>query len=493
VRAQAVVHSARVVVIGAGANELVAAHTLARAGRKVLVFEAQTLHDDEGWVPQQIVSDLGLDRAGLTVVHRDPWLTIPLADGGRLALSTDVAQSAEAIRRVSPRDADRWPAFCARMAQLARLLEKLYLAPPPDLMRRGVGELARHARLGLRLRGLGREGITDLFRILPISAADWLDDWFQSDALKGALGAAGIRHLRHGPRAGGTAFALLHRHVGAPPGVFRSTSSNVMQVLASLPGIEIRRGAKIAAIDVRAGHVAGITLASGEHVAASVVVSGLDPRRTLFELVDPNWLDPDFTRAVGNIRSRGVTAQVDVTLDRAPDFVRLVIAPSLDHLERASDDAKYGRISRRPYLEARAVNAGADGRHRLKVHVQYAPYTLADGEWDASRRSVLGDQVVHALAEHLPGGDAAITERSVLTPGDLEASAGWPEGQSDHAELALDQLLWMRPIPALARYRTPVAGLYLCGPAMHPGGGIVGAAGANAAREILRNARHRSN
>lgn len=474
--------SGKAIVIGAGPNELVAAHSLARAGRKVLVFDTQTSHDDEGWIPPQIVRDLALDRAGLTVVHPDPWLSIPLPDGGRLELSQDVAQSAAAIRRVSPRDAERWPGFCAQMARLARLLKALYTAPPPDPTRRGIGELARQAWLGLRLRSFGPEGVTDLFRILPMSAADWLDDWFESDALKGALGAAGIRHLRHGPRAGGTAFALLHRHVGAPPGVFRPASSNVSRVLAGLPGIEIRRGAEIAAIDVRAGHVAGITLASGEHLAAPVVVSGADPRRTLLELMDPGWLDPEITRAIGNIRSRGVTARVHVTLDRAPGFARLVVAPSLDHLERASDDAKYGRISQQPYLEARAINAAANGRHRLEVDVQYAPYELADGEWDASRRSALGDRVVHTLAEHLPGGDTAITERSVLTPRDLEASAGWPEGQPDHAELSLDQFLWMRPIPALARYRTPVAGLYLCGPAMHPGGGIIGAAGAHAAR-----------
>jgi phytoene dehydrogenase-like protein len=256
--------------------------------------------------------------------------------------------------------------------------------------------------------------------------------------------------------------------------------------LSGLPGIEIRRGTEVTAINVHAGRVTGVTLANGAQLAAPLVVSGLDPRRTLLELMDPGWLDPALARAVRNIRSRGVTARVSLTLDRSPGFTRLVIAPSLDHLERASDDAKYGRISQQPYLEAKAGEAVLDGRHRLEVHMQYAPYALADGEWDAARRSALGDLVVHALADHIPGGDAAITERSVLTPRDLAERAGWPEGQPAHAELALDQILWMRPIPALARYRTPVAGLSLCGPATHPGGGIVGAAGANAAREILR-------
>jgi phytoene dehydrogenase-like protein len=477
--------STRTIVIGDGADALVAAHYLARAGRKVMVLAGDVVHDEEGWIPPHIVRDLGLDRAGLEFARNDPWLTVPLPDGDRLALGHDVAQTAAAIRRVSPRDADRWPAFCMRMGRLARMLEALYVAPPPDPARRGLGRLARRAALAMDYRRLGRAGMTDLLRALPMSVADLLDDWFETDALKGALGALAIRHLRHGPRAGGTALALLHQHVGSPLGVFRPARSTIQKVLAGLPGVEIRRGVEVAAIDVRAERVEGVTLASGEQFAAPTVVSGVDPRRTLLELVDAGWLDPEFTRAVRNIRCRGVAARVTLALDRPPGFDALAVALSLDYLERASDDAKYGRISQRPYLEARVSDRGAAGRHRLEVHVQYAPYALADGAWDASRRSALGDLVVHTLAEHLPGADAGITERSVLTPHDLERTAGWPEGQPRHAELSLDQFLWMRPIPQLAHYRTPIAGLYLCGPALHPGGAIIGAAGANAAREII--------
>jgi phytoene dehydrogenase-like protein len=478
--------NARAIVIGDGADALVAAHYLARAGRKVIVLGVGIAHDEAGWVPPHVVRDLGLDGAGLEHARPDPWLTVPLPDGGRIALAHDVAQTAEAIRRVSPRDAERWPAFCMRMARLARMLEALYVTSPPDPGDRGLGAFARGASLALDFRRLGREGMTDLLRTLPMSVADLLDDWFETDAIKGALGALAIRNLRHGPRAGGTAYALLHQHVGSPPGVFAPARSNVSKVLAGLPGVEIRRGAEIATIDVRAERVEGVTLANGERITASTVVSGIDPRRTLLVLVDAGWLDPEFTRAVRNIRCRGVAARVELALDRPPGFDVLAVAPSLDHLERASDDAKYGRISQRPYLEARVSERGAAGRHRLEVHVQYAPYALADGAWDASRRSALGDLVVQTLAEHLPGADAGITARSVLTPHDLERTAGWPEGQPRHAELALDQFLWMRPIPQLARYRTPIAGLYLCGPAMHPGGGVIGASGANAAREIIR-------
>jgi phytoene dehydrogenase-like protein len=483
------------VVLGAGANELVAAHLLARAGHQVLVLDERVAAgeaDDEGWIPPKIVRDLGLASHGLTVEHADPWAAVALPAGSRLELWQDMTRSVESIRRVSPRDAAKWPEFCERMARIARVLEPIYAAPPPDPLTRAPGELLRLGALGLRVRRLGRQGIEDLLRLLPMPVADLLDDWFEHDALKGVLGAAGVRHLRYGPRASGTAFLLLHHHVGSPPGVFHPPRSNLRQVLARLPGIEIRRGAGVARIDVRDGRVAGVTLANGEALATSLVVSGLDPRRTLLELVDPGWLDPEAVRAVRNIRGRGVAARVTLTLDQAPGFETLTVAPSLDHLERAADDAKHGRISRRPYVEARNAGATGDGRHRVEVHLQYAPHALADGEWHGVRRAALGQLALETLAEHVSELRAAEVETRVLSPRDLELEHGWPEGQAHHAELTLDQLLWMRPTPALARYRTPIEGLHLCGPATHPGGAIAGAGGANAARVILHEARRRA-
>jgi phytoene dehydrogenase-like protein len=473
--------SAPVVVIGAGANELVAAHYLARAGHRVVVLD---LHDADpgatvGWFPPRIARELGLAQGGLHIERADPWAAAALPDGGRLELWQDMARSVASIRRLSPRDAEKWPDFCARMARLARLLEALYAAPPPDPLASRAPELVRLAGMGLRTRRLGRQGMTDLLRLLPMSVADFLDDWFESDALKGVLGAAGVMHLQQGPRSGGTAFALLHQHVGNPVGVFRAARSNLGQVLAGLPGIEIRRGVSVACIVVREGRAAGVVLAGGEEIAAACVVSGVDPRRTLLEMLEPGWLDPEAVRSVRSIRSRGVAAEVAFTLDRSPDFSTLVIAPSLDYLERAYDDAKYRRVSQRPYLEA--TN---DGERHVNVHVQYAPYALAEGEWDEVCRAALGRVVEDLLTPHL---GVTVVERAVRSPRDLESAYGWPEGQAHHAELALDQLLWMRPTPGLARYRTPVAGLYLCGSAMHPGAGIAGAAGANAARVILRD------
>lgn len=474
--------STPVVVIGANADALVAAHTLARAGRTVLVLDEHGAEPDgtAGWIPPRIVRDLGLAQRGLQIERIDPWATAPLPDGGRFELWHDMARSVKSIGRISPRDAGKWPEFCAQMARLARLLEGLYAAPPPDPLATEPMELVGLAGLGLRARRLGRRGLTDLLRLLPMSVADFLDDWFESDALKGLLGAGGVLHLHQGPRSGGTAFALLHRHVGSPPGVFRPARSNVVQVLRDLRGIEIRRGTPVERIVVRDGRATGVVLAGGEEIAASLVVSGADPRRTLLELVEPGWLDPETIRAVRGIRARSVVAQATLTLDRAPGFGTLVVAPSLDYLERAYDDAKHRRVAADPYLEARA-----DGQRRVIVHMQYAPYALAEGDWNDARRAALGQRVVELLSPHL---GAKVVERQVQTPRELEAAYGWPEGQADHAELALDQLLWMRPTPALARYRAPIDGLWLCGPGMHPGAGVAGAAGANAGRMILREA-----
>jgi phytoene dehydrogenase-like protein len=310
----------------------------------------------------------------------DPWAVAELPQDGSLELWRDMARSVESIRRVSERDAARWPDFCARMARLARFLERIYLDAPPDPL--GV-------RFAVRARLLGKQGLIDLMRLLPMSVAELLDDWFESDALKGVLGAAGVMGLRQGPRSGGTAFVFLHHHVGSPPGVFRPPRTAV-----SLSG-EMRRSV-LQRIDVKEGRVQGITLADGTEIAADLVVSTLHPQRTLLELVDPAWLDPELVRAVRHIRSR------------APAFTTFVHAPSLDHLERAHDAAKYG------------------------------------------------------------------IEGSSLSPQSV-------------AELALDQVLWMRPVPELAHYRTPVPGLWLCGPSMHPGPGILGASGYNAARAVLAN------
>jgi phytoene dehydrogenase-like protein len=408
---------------------------------------------EAGWVPPAVLRELGLD---LRLEWPDPWASVLLEDGGTLDLWQDMGRTVESLRRLSPRDAGKWPEFCRRMAALAAVFEALYAEPPANPL---------DVRVAMRVRRLGRQGMEDLMRVLPMPVAELLDDWFECDALKGALGAMGIVHIQQGPRSAGTAFRFLHHHTGSPPGVFRPPRSNLGAVLRAAAGIETRSAA-VARISVRGGRAGGVVLASGEEVEASLVVSALDPRRTLLELADPRWLDPELARAVSHIRRRGAAARVYFRKQSR----NLVIAPSLDYLERAYDDVKYARVSRAPYLEARTADGGTE------VHFQYAP-------------PAGGADIAEAARRLLPG--LADAEASLFAPRELEAREGWPEGQAYHAELALDQALWMRPLPQLAHYRTPVDGLWLCGPGMHPGGGIPGAAGYNCARTLLAQASKR--
>lgn len=477
------------IVIGAGVNGLVTAAYLARAGRKVTVLEARTHQErasEIGWIPPRVIRDLDLVRHGLTVTPPDPWISAPLPAGGRLELWQDLSKSVESIRRVSPKDAERWPRFTERMAKLARLLETLYLAPPPDLHSTRVSELLRLAGFGWRARRAGKETIVDLLRILPMSVQELLDDWFEHDTLKAILGAGGVSHICEGPRSGGTAFVLLHHHVGSPRGVFRRAAwkgVGAFEEAARARGVTVKRGAEVRAIVVKDGRAAGVALASGETLPASVVASSADTARTLLGLVEASWLDPEFVRAVQHIKTRGVTARVKLTLAKAPDFERLLVAPTLEYLERAYDDAKYGRVSSRPCIEARAEGS------TVHADVQYVPHTLREGAWDDPRRNALGDLVVKLLGDAVPGLAPRVTAREVLTPKDLDARFGFPGGHLYHGELTLDQILFMRPVPACANYVTPVEGLYLCGAATHPGGGILGASGFNAARAMLGGTR----
>lgn len=479
------------VVIGAGVNELVAAHYLARAGYSVTVVSPDNKpaeRFDTGWVPPRIVTELGLEADVLSKPQTEPWAAAPLAGGGRLELTSDVRATAEAIGRLSARDGAKWPAFCERTYAYAGVLESLYLKPPPDPLAQNIGGLAQLARDAWRVRGLGRSLMEDFMRLLPMPVGDFLDDWFECDALKGMLGAAGVMHAFHGPRSGGTAFNLLHHHLGSAPGVFAPPVSRLHATLSKREGVQKRSGAA-ARVLVSEGQVSGVLLENGETIEAGILATGFAPRRALLELLDPGLLAPQLVRAVRNLRCRGVVAEVDLVLERDPGFSRLVIAPSLDYLERAYDDAKYGRESAKPYLEARVQNPGEAGRVMVRVHVQYVPYAMRGAEWDSARSQALGRSVVAQLAEAVPGFDGWVIEQHVLTPQDLERVYGYPQGQAYHAELALDQVLWMRPVPELAQYRTPVRGFYLCGPAMHPGAGIAGAAGANAASVMLSDLR----
>ena len=528
------------ILIGAGHNGLVTACYLAKAGLKVLVLERRPVVGGAvvteeifpgfkfdacahgGQLRPDIVRDLGLTQHGLEVAAERANSTIfaPQPDGKYLLLSQGIAQTVESIERFSRADAKQWSVFVTLLSKVAALLNEAYALTPPRVPAITPAEMPALAQLGLKLRGLGKKDMMEAVRMLPMSVAELLDEWFESDALKGAVGAFGVHGVMQGPMSGGTAFVLLH-HWAINGGLFRpivrgrmGQIANALANAAKAWGAEIRTGAEVAQIMVQDGKAIGVALASGEEINGRLVISNADPRRTFVgnhvglpgdrkgsPLLDPLELDPSFVRAVQNIRMRGACAKVNLALNGLPQFAgandhsplhgTIVISPSLKYLERAYDAAKYGSYSPKPYLEIvlPSVNdpsLAPEGRHVISIFAQYAPYHLKEGTW-AERREALGDLVIETLSEYAPNLQSLITNYQVLTPLDLEEQYGLTEGNIHHGEMMLDQILFMRPVPGWAQYHTPIENLYLCGAGTHPGGGVSGAPGRNAARQILKD------
>ena len=517
------------IVIGAGVNELVAANYLARAGQRVLVLEDRevpggahvteetipgfrfdTCASDIGFLNPQIIQDLDLRKHGLEILSVESGVFSPVPNGDGLLLREE-ADTVASIARLSPADASRWMPFSERIARLAGFLWSLYCQLPPLPTSKRRKDLLALLGVGRRLRGLGKVEMIEFLRTVPMPVADFLDDWFESDALKGALGAAGVSHIFQGPKSAGTAFVMLHHYVGRPAGALRSRTV-VRGGIGTLPnalaraligqGGELQTGAGVARILVHAGRVKGVVVRGGDEISAHRIVCGADPKRTFLELVDPVHSDPEFLRRVQHIKLHGVAAKVNLALGELPDFGcpethlrgTISIAPSLDYLERAYDDSKYGRISRHPYLEATIPSLvdsslAPSGKHVMSVWMQYAPYRLREGEWNAETREALGERVIEALARYAPNLPGAIIDRQVLGPRDIESWFGLTEGHLYQGDLTLDQILFMRPIPGWSRYATPIKGLYLAGPGTHPGGGLAGMSGYLAANQMLKERR----
>ena len=515
-----------VVVIGAGANGLVAATVLGRAGLRVLLlekeavaggqgrvvefapgFRAAPLAVDPGWLPPQVARAAGLE--GLRRIPVDAPVTLGLDEGESLTLWRDPTRAANEIRRLSETDAGRWPAFAARLRKFAAFLEALYVLPAPDIDLT-AGDWWPLIGLARKFRGLGRADMIELLRLLPMSVWEVLDDTFESPALKAAVAPGGLRDHRQGPRSGATGFVLLHYLVGCDEGAVRGRDpwqdgpgafTRAAEAAARSAGVMLRTSAEVTRIEVRDDAVAGVVLAGGEEIAARRVLSTADPARTLLGWVDPVWLDPEFIHAVRNIRFRGCTAFVLYALDGLPDVPGLsapealggivTLTASLEALERAADAAKYGMPSERPHVEfstpsVHAPGLAPEGKHVLVARVQYAPYRLSDDvAGDGGWRDRLADDATAAIGGVIPSFGTRVLHRVAWTPQDLEQSFGLTEGAPTHGEMSLDQILFMRPVAGWSRHATPIRGLYLGGAGTHPGPGILGGSGWLASLRLL--------
>ena len=514
------------VVIGAGHNGLVCAALLAAAGLDVMVverrdrpggaadteeialgFRAPVAAHTVGRFRRSLIRRLGLPNHGLRLIEPEAAAFVPSPDGRSLTLWTDPRRTAVELELWSRRDADAYPRFDRKIRSLASLVAYLHAMTPPDPTGPSLSDALGGLRLLRGLRRLGGPGNTrEVLRVLPMAVADLVKDAFQTELLRGAIAARGVQYTAMGPWSAGTVAVLLSESVGGGGAAGRSTLAaggpatlaDALAAAARAAGAEVRCGTEVAAITTAGDRATGVALAGGQEIPARAVVSGADPKRTLLGLVDPVAVGPTLGWRASNIRSPGTVTKVNLALDALPRFGRaeeerlrgrIVVTTGIDDLEAAFDASKYGSMSDAPYLEATIPTLSdptlaPDGGHVMSVLAQWAPYRLREGDWDA-RRDELGDVVLKRLEEVAPGITGMVRERHILTPLDLERTYGLTEGHPLHAEPGLDQFFAWRPLYGYARYRMPVRGLYLCGAGAHPGGGITGAPGANAAREIV--------
>lgn len=524
-----------IVIIGAGHNGLVAACYLAKAGFRPLVlerrasvggasiteefhpgFHCSTLaHAASPFLPR-IARDLQLARHGLTTINPEIQVFAPDEEGRALCLYDDPARTARELAGLSAHDAKSYPEFHASFARLGRVLAPLLSLTPPSTDKITLGDFWNLGKVGKDFRKLDKKDAYRLLRWSPMAVADLVAEWFETELLRAVVAARGIYGAFAGPWSAGTSTALLFQaamdgRAFAPASFVKGGMGALTQALASAAvaaGAEIRTDADVAGVQVKDGKATAVVLANGEEIAARVIVSNADPRHTFLKLVDAIDLDPDFLTKIRNYRSSGTAAKINLALAGLPTFSalgksasntaaelkgRIHIGQSIDYLERAFDAAKYGDYSTQPYMDITIPSLtdptlAPEGAHVMSVYVQFAPYNLRDGDW-TTRREEFGDTIINTLSSHAPNLRELIVHRQIITPLDLEQTFGLSGGHILHGEPSLDQLFAFRPIIGWAQYRTPIKGLYLCGAGTHPGGGVTGAPGRNASREIAKDLR----
>jgi len=525
------------IVIGGGHNGLVAAAYLGQAGLRTVVLERRetvggaigtsrlargarvpTLAHTVGRLSPSVVRDLDLKRHGLSLVGPDVRVFAPGPDGDAVVLWGDTARTADGLRARSAHDAAAYPVFDRLVRRLSGFLGELAGRTPPDIETPGLSDAIAGLQLGRTFRGLGRADGRTITRVLPMAIADFVAESFESDAVQAAIAWRGVQYSAMGPWSAGTTAVLLADSAGNDGGAPGQTIyarggpgalGAALAASAKAAGVEIRTGQDVIAITSKDGRATGVVVAGGEELTARAVVAGIDPKRTLTRLADPVAVGPNLLWRAGNIRTPGTVAKVNLVLARLPRFPaagddarlvrgRIVIASGIDAMERAHDDAKYGRWSDHPIMEATIpsladpslVEDAVPGTQVMSVIVQSTPYALREGTWDDAREG-FGDLVVKTLDQYAPGLAGLVTARQVITPQDLERDYGLTGGHPMHGEHGLDQFFLWRPLLGHARYRLGLDGLFLAGAGAHPGGGVTGRNGQNAAREIVADLRKR--
>lgn len=524
------------IIIGAGHNGLVAACYLAKAGLKTLVLERRKLvggaavteeihpgfrcstlaHSAAPFFPQ-IVKDLQLTRHGLEIITPPVRVLALSTDAHSFGIYQDSEQTVRELEKVSAQDAKSYPAFERSFSRIGKMLAPLLSMTPPAIENPSPGELWNLGKLGKSFRGLGKKDAYRLLRWGPMAVADLVAEWFETESLRAVVAARGILGAFAGPWSAGTSAGLLWQaamdgHAIGATSFVRGGMGALTEALATsarTAGVEIRTGVAVGKIDIADGRAAKVVLETGEEISARAIVSNADPRTTFLNLVDPVWLDPSFVSKVRNYRATGVSAKINLALSDLPSFKgveggdaisklsgRIHIGPDIDYLEKAFDAAKYGDYSPRPYLDISIPSLldpelAPQGAQVMSVYVQYAPYKLKEGDWN-SRREEFADNVINVINDHAANFKELIVARQVITPLDLEQTYGMSGGHIHHGEQSLDQSFTFRPVIGCAQYRTPIMGLYLCGAGTHPGGGVSGRPGANAAREIIKDLKKRA-
>jgi phytoene dehydrogenase-like protein len=520
-----------VIIIGGGHNGLIIAFYLAKAGFKPLVlerraqiggaaiteefspgFRCSTLAHSAGPLLPEIVSDMQLARHGLKMVTSEVAVTALSPDGRALVLYSDGGRAAQETGKFSAKDAEQYPVFQQSLEKIGRVIGDALKLAPPNIDDPSRGDLWAMLQTGRALRKLGKKDMYRLLRWGPMAVADLVAEFFETELLRATIVARGIFGTAMGPWSAGSSLVLLIRAAGDPHPAGSSffaiggtgAITQAMAAAAKEAGAEIRTAVEVKEVRIKDGAATGVVLGNGEEISAKAVISNADPRRTLLSLVDPTHLTPDFVMKLQNIRMPGTVAKVNLALSALPKFTalngkdaalpgRIHIGPEIDYLERAFDESKYGSFSPHPYLEVTIPtltdpSLAPNGKHVMSVYMQYAPFKLKNADWD-SQRSALGETVVKTLAEYAPNLPALVEDGQIITPKDLETTYGLTGGHIFHGELALDQFFTMRPLLDWARYNTPIQNLYLCGSGTHPGTGLTGGSGANAAREILKQLR----